>query len=439
MTDYIKQLCDVGGKVYVVGGAVRNYLYNYFHNKLIPIKDYDFVVFDLEEIVIQSELAKFGNVKPTKLFSCGITLFNPFGTTENIEFAMPRKEISIGGKYKDFEILPNSNLSLTEDFSRRDATINAIGFQINSLNDLQYLNISSNNNPDISRFTDPFEGIHDIKQKCWKAIGDPLQRFSDDPTRIIRAFRQSGELDLYIELETLNAIKIHYNLMKILIPQSYVRLFNELLRLLKSNNPTKMLKLMNDLQILNFLGMPNENFEEKLKNILKIEKKHEILLKFSILLSPENIPNIKDWIHDRQLSATSFFSQFEIHVLMLIQMFYHEIINAFNSDTIKFSMLIVRNKSVKIAHVDTDEVLFCVLSYINIKNKNINVEIINELKRYPLSVNNLEITGDDLKHKWNIQGKMIGKIKNDILNEIFNDSLKNTKDDITQYINLNYK
>ena len=41
--DYIKDIRNSGGEIYVVGGAVRNYLYNYFHSTEIPIKDFDYL------------------------------------------------------------------------------------------------------------------------------------------------------------------------------------------------------------------------------------------------------------------------------------------------------------------------------------------------------------------------------------------------------------
>ena len=75
MEDYISAIVKAGGEVYVVGGAVRNYIYNYFHSTIIPIKDYDFVVRLLDEDEIITTLKPFGFIKKVGK-SFGIILFN---------------------------------------------------------------------------------------------------------------------------------------------------------------------------------------------------------------------------------------------------------------------------------------------------------------------------------------------------------------------------
>ena len=43
MSDYIESICQSGGEVYIVGGAVRNIMYNHIHSncKKLSIKDED--------------------------------------------------------------------------------------------------------------------------------------------------------------------------------------------------------------------------------------------------------------------------------------------------------------------------------------------------------------------------------------------------------------
>lgn len=230
--DYIEDLYSNGGEVYVIGGACRNYLYNCIHKKEVKIKDYDYLVRNLESEKIISILTKYGTIKEVGM-TFGIILFIPHGETEPIEIALPRTEVSTGTGYRDFTIICNPFLTIDEDFSRRDATINAIGFPIKNLKELELLDYLITPKPKYELFIDPYNGISDIREKLWRTVGNPEKRFNEDPTRIMRAFRQCGELDLELEEETLEAIRKHYKIMERLIPSSYVRLFKELLRLVK--------------------------------------------------------------------------------------------------------------------------------------------------------------------------------------------------------------
>jgi tRNA nucleotidyltransferase (CCA-adding enzyme) len=281
MTDYIEGLCKIGGEVYVVGGATRDYLYNHFHGTKKKIKDIDYIVRLLNIETLVETLKKYGSIKEVgKAF--GVILFTPYTEEDTIEIVLPRTEISTGSGYRDFIVTPDHNLSLIDDFSRRDATINAIGYRVYNKGDLELFDIKSMSEPDFGRFLDPYNGVDDIKHKIWKCVGDPSKRFVEDPNRIMRAFRQSAELNLTIEEHTLESIKVNYEFINTLIPESYVRLFNELLGVVKSDSATFYLNLMKDLNILNFLGIENAN-------IMSINNDASLITKFAVLISPEKM------------------------------------------------------------------------------------------------------------------------------------------------------
>lgn len=80
--------------------------------------------------------------------------------------------------------------SLFEDLQRRDFTMNAIAMNI--CKDIE----------------DPFMGMKDIADNVIRTVGDPLERFSEDALRIMRAFRFSAVLLYEIDEETLNAAAI---------------------------------------------------------------------------------------------------------------------------------------------------------------------------------------------------------------------------------------
>src|ERR1700744_1104240 len=133
--DFVKEIIKNNGEVYIVGGAIRNIFFNKIHNKTIPIKDRDLLVRLIEEEDLCKLLKKFGSVKSVgQMF--GVIKFKQFKCYQEIDIALPRKEISTGLGYRDFIITSDHNISLQEDFMRRDATINAMAVKINSLEDL---------------------------------------------------------------------------------------------------------------------------------------------------------------------------------------------------------------------------------------------------------------------------------------------------------------
>ena len=77
--------------------------------------------------------------------------------------------------------------SLREDLRRRDFTINAMAY----------------NNE--SGLVDLFGGQQDLENGIVRAVGDPVQRFTEDALRIMRAIRFSAQLGYEIEPETLKA------------------------------------------------------------------------------------------------------------------------------------------------------------------------------------------------------------------------------------------
>ena len=124
----------------------------------------------------------------------------------------------IDGEYEDGrhpkEVTFTSNL--IEDLKRRDFTINAMAY--NEKNGL----------------IDIFEGIEDIQRKIIRCVGNPIERFTEDALRMMRAVRFSAQLGYEIEEKTAEAIKVLApNLSKI----SAERIQVELVKLVTSPNP----------------------------------------------------------------------------------------------------------------------------------------------------------------------------------------------------------
>ena len=80
--------------------------------------------------------------------------------------------------------------SLKEDLRRRDFTINAMAYN------------------NASGLVDLFGGQQDLENGVVRAVGDPVQRFTEDALRIMRAIRFSAQLGYEIEPGTLKAAEI---------------------------------------------------------------------------------------------------------------------------------------------------------------------------------------------------------------------------------------
>lgn len=106
--------------------------------------------------------------------------------------------------------------SLKEDLQRRDFTINAMAYN------------------ETDRLVDPFGGMKDLNHHLIRCVGDPMERFSEDALRILRAVRFSAQLSLRIEAQTAEAMRaLAPNLKNI----SAERIQVELVKLLTSDCP----------------------------------------------------------------------------------------------------------------------------------------------------------------------------------------------------------
>lgn len=120
--------------------------------------------------------------------------------------------------------------SLEEDLSRRDFTMNAIGYD-----------------PLADVLTDPFEGQVDLGRRIIRAVGEPEARFREDGLRPMRAVRQAAQLDFSIDGPTLNAIAPTLDVFR---KVSAERMRDEMLKLLAAPRPSVGLELMRQTGLL---------------------------------------------------------------------------------------------------------------------------------------------------------------------------------------------
>ncbi len=126
-----------------------------------------------------------------------------------------------------------------EDARRRDFTVNALFFNIGSLEVIDYV-----------------DGVKDIQAKLIKAVGDPALRFTEDKLRMLRALRFSSQLDFEIEASTLRAISEKRNELG---QVSSERITDEICKWLNCSN---LLPCLNGLWTTGLLKRLHSNFEK---------------------------------------------------------------------------------------------------------------------------------------------------------------------------------
>lgn len=139
-------------QIYLVGGAVRDKLLDY------PVLDKDWVVVG----TTPKEMLNQGFKQVGKDFP---VFLHP---ESNDEYALARTERKSGKGYYGFEVFASPEVTLEEDLTRRDLTINAIAMDKDE------------------SLVDPFNGQRDIKLKVLRHVSPA---FSEDPLRVLRVAR----------------------------------------------------------------------------------------------------------------------------------------------------------------------------------------------------------------------------------------------------------
>lgn len=192
---------DAGFEAYVVGGCVRDSILG-----RIP-DDWDITTSAAPEQV----KALFRRTVDTGLAHGTVTVMME---KEGFEVTTYR----VDGEYEDGRHPKEVTFtaSLEEDLKRRDFTINAMAY-----------------NPSTG-IVDLFGGLEDLENKLIRCVGNPLERFTEDALRIMRAVRFSAQLGFQIEENTKNALGV---LAPNLRHVSAERIQVELIKLLVSPHP----------------------------------------------------------------------------------------------------------------------------------------------------------------------------------------------------------
>ena len=200
-----------GHPAYVVGGAVRDLLLGG-----IP-KDYDVATGATPEEV----RAIF---RRSRIIGRRFRLVHVMCGAETIEVSTFRGvagvEATDAGDHSTDEhgriLRDNVFGSMEDDARRRDFTVNAMFYD-----------------PVRGEVIDYHDGVADIKAKKLRMIGDPAQRYREDPIRMLRAVRLAAARGLEIETRTRKPIR---ELAGLLLNVPKARVFDEMMKLLLSGH-----------------------------------------------------------------------------------------------------------------------------------------------------------------------------------------------------------
>lgn len=214
----IKLLKQNGHQAYLVGGCVRDLLLK------IPVKEWDITTSARPHEVIKL----FKKVIPTGIDYGTVTVMLPDGSYEVTTFRSDERYLD--GRHPEKVTFTDD---LYQDLSRRDFTINALAYD-----------------PKTRELIDDSKGQKDLKNKLIRAIGNPVDRFSEDGLRSIRACRFAAKLEFKIEKRTFKAISKTLKITKKVAPE---RIHDEIIKLLSANQPSIGFELMRKSGILKLI------------------------------------------------------------------------------------------------------------------------------------------------------------------------------------------
>ncbi len=202
----------------------------------IECKDYDIEVYGLDSVDILIDiLSKFGSVNLVGK-SFGVLKFSYDG--DEYDFSFPRKESKTASGHRGFNIESDGFLSFEIASSRRDFTINSMGYDIIE-----------------EKLLDPHNGYRDIENKIIKYID--RDKFIEDPLRVYRAIGFSARFGFTVDSATKELCKsiILKGELEDLSQERVFIEFNKLL--LKSSKPSIGFELMREFGILKYFPALN--------------------------------------------------------------------------------------------------------------------------------------------------------------------------------------
>lgn len=250
--------------VYRVGGYVRD--------KLLGIKphDCDYVVTGSSA----DEMLKLGYTQVGKSFP---VFLHP---QSKEEYALARTEKKIGYGHTGFTTNSSKEVTLEQDLSRRDITINAIAENAEG------------------KIIDPFNGVQDLRERMIRHVSPA---FSDDPLRILRVARFAARFDFNVASETMELLT-NMGINQDGLTLSRERILSELDKALSYNYTSRFFSILIDTQNLDVF-FPNlakaiKDHSQQKQLLSTLERLQNSISKYLALAYTLRVNNLQQEINE---------------------------------------------------------------------------------------------------------------------------------------------
>ncbi len=218
------RLHSSGYKSYVVGGGVRDLM--------LGGRPKDF---DIATDAHPNQIRRL--FRNSRIIGRRFRLVHVFFQDEVIELSTFRRDPDPEHQRfgPDDPLITNDNTYGTprQDAFRRDFTVNALFYDISDYSVIDYVG-----------------GVEDLKRKLIRTIGNPVERFREDPVRMVRACEFAARLGFGIEPETQQGILEEAPGLERASP---ARLTEELIQLMRCGAAGRVLQWMLDLELLDVI------------------------------------------------------------------------------------------------------------------------------------------------------------------------------------------
>jgi tRNA nucleotidyltransferase (CCA-adding enzyme) len=428
-----------GFEAFLIGGSVRDYIMG------LPIGDID-ITTNATPQQVKSVFCDF-RVIETGIKHGTVTVLID---NEPLEITTYRSE----GAYSDnrHPDCVTFSQSLSDDVVRRDFTMNAIAYDFSD------------------GFCDLVGGIKDINNQTIRCIGDAETRFREDALRILRALRFSSVLGFSIEKNTEKAIHECKDLLKNI---SAERIREEFTKLICGKNAFSVLQEYSDVisvfipEIQRCVGFEQKNrhhcYDVYTHTLKAVEKsRNDAIIRLSLFFHDIGKPVVAHFdekgeqhyyghpkksaeLTESIMTRLRFDNETKNKVVTLVALHDSPIMVNNNTYPDKKRLKKLMSKIGKDMIYDLIHIKYCDNSaqqpeYLRGEDfYKATYSMIDEIisQQECFSIKDLKINGNDLI-SMGFNGKEIGKILNNVLERVINETLANNYNDIRDFIISNY-
>ena len=464
-----KKLKDAGFESYLVGGCVRDLLLhveptdwdittNATPEEIQGLFEHTFYENDFGTVgVVNDEISETLKDAKARLAEFPVTHDDVSQETINLAKLVKRLEsiafVEVTPYRVDSEYSNNRHpdsisfsQTLAEDLMRRDFTINAIAYDCETSEIIDYHN-----------------GIQDLNSKIINTVGEPNKRFGEDALRIMRAIRFTAQLGFTINKEVQDSILSNHSLLKNI---SRERIRDEFVKILMTKDPLHGVYMAKDLHVLDYIsphlsrgidvkqnGAHKYDVFEHLVRTMQhgADREWSLIIRLSGLLHDISKPETRRWSEEKGdytfyghevvgarvtreiLTDLKFSSNIVERVTTLVRW------HMFFSDPDQISLSAVRRIVRNVGEENVwDLIRLRICDRIGMgrpKEKSYRlrkyVAMMEEAMRSPVSVKDLKINGDQIMNHFKLKpGRKIGLV----LNALMGTTLDNPEHNNFEYL-----